>query len=231
MPRRTRSIAGGMACHVLNRAVGRLTLFEEAEDYEAFERVLEQARERESLRILAYCIMPNHWHLVLWPRQGRDDQVSEFMRWLTVTHTQRWHARFGTTGTGPIYQGRFKSFPVQDDAHLWTLIRYVERNPKRAGLVRRAEDWRHSSLWRWAKGDAEAKRLLSSLPATAGRRPRDWIRLVNRPETAAELEAIRRSVGRGSPFGDERWIERTARRLELGSTLRPRGRPRRTDAG
>ncbi len=226
MPRRGRSIVGGMAYHVLNRAVGRQTLFEEPADYDAFERVLEAAHQREPLRILGYCVMPNHWHLVLWPLAGRDDQVSEFMRWLTVTHTQRWHAHFHTSGTGPIYQGRFKSFPVQDDAHLWTLLRYVERNPRRANLVKRAEQWRHSSLWRWTNGDAASKRLLSELPSSSGRRPRNWADLVNRAETEAEVEAIRRCVKRGSPYGEERWRARTVERLGLESTLRSRGRPR-----
>lgn len=233
MPRRARSIVGGMAYHVLNRAIGRQTLFEEPADYDAFERVLEQAHQREPLRILGYCIMPNHWHLVLWPHVGHDDQVSQFMRWLTVTHTQRWHAHFHTSGTGPIYQGRFKAFPVQDDAHLWTLLRYVERNPRRASprtLVRRAEDWRYSSLWRWSKGNAAAKRLLSDLPGSSGRRPRNWIDLVNRPQTEAELDAIHRSVKRGCPFGDERWRSRTIKKLGLESTIRPRGRPRKMAA-
>jgi putative transposase len=81
--------------------------------------------------------MPNHWHLVLWPR--KKGELSEFMRWLTVTHTQRWHASHRTSGTGPLYQGRFKSFPIEDDDHLLAVVRYVERNALRAKLVARAE--------------------------------------------------------------------------------------------
>ena len=230
MPRRARAIVGGHAYHVLNRAVGRQTLFEEPEDYAAFERVLEQAHEREPLRILAYCVMPNHWHLVVWPRAGRDTQVSEFMRWLTVTHTQRWHAHFQTSGTGPIYQGRFKSFPVQNDEHLWRLIRYVERNPKRANLVRRAGDWRWSSLWRWVNGDAGAKHLLSGRSTAVARRPRNWAKLVNEPQTEAELEAILASVRRSRPYGRQRWTERMVQKLGLQWTMRPRGRPRTVEA-
>jgi len=229
MPRRERSIVGAMVYHVLNRAVGRQTVFEEAEDYQAFERVILEALTFEPLRILAYCVMPNHWHFVVWPIAGRDDQVSRFMRWLTVTHTQRWHAHFGTSGTGPIYQGRFKSFPVQNDEHLWTLLRYVERNPKRANLVRRAERWRYSSLWRWANGTDGEKHVLSPPPALAGRRPRNWIDLVNAAESEEELKTIRTCVQRGQPFGDDRWRLRTVRRLGLESTLRPRGRPKKDE--
>jgi putative transposase len=102
-------------CHVLNRGVGRMTLFDKPADYEALEKVIDQTQERAGTRFLAYCLMPNHWHLLVWPRA--DGELSETMRWLMVTHTQRWHAHRHTAGTGPVYQGRFKSFPVQADGH------------------------------------------------------------------------------------------------------------------
>jgi putative transposase len=141
------------------------------------------------------------------------------MRWLTVTHTQRWHAAHRTSGSGPLYQGRFKSFPIEEDDHLLTVMRYVERNALRANLVRRAEAWRWSSLWRCVHGDAAG---LDDGPVAL---PRDWLRRVQSPRTEAELAALRRSVVRGAPFGDESWQERAAERLGLQSTLRPRGRP------
>ena len=118
MPRRTRIATGGLAYHVLNRAVARQSLFDDQADYLALERVIERTHQRLPTRIISYCLMPNHWHLVLWPRQ--DGELSEFMRLLTVTHTQRWHAHRRTAGTGPLYQGRFKSFPIQRDRHLLT---------------------------------------------------------------------------------------------------------------
>ncbi|HEV3084810.1 MAG TPA: transposase, partial [Gemmataceae bacterium] len=106
-----------------------MRLFLKDGDFEAFERILAQTLETRPMRILAYCLLSNHWHLVLWPEH--DGDLSEFLRWLTVTHTQRWHAHYHTTGTGPAYQGRFKSFPVQEDDHLLTVCRYVERNALR----------------------------------------------------------------------------------------------------
>src|SRR5262249_2375803 len=112
MPRRPRFATGGYVYHVLNRAVGRATIFEKSADYAAFEKVLRQAKEWQPLRLLAYCLMPNHWHLLLWPQH--DGDLSEFLRWLTVTHTQRWHAQHHTAGTGPLYHGRLKSFPLED---------------------------------------------------------------------------------------------------------------------
>jgi len=215
---------GGLAYHVLNRAAGRATVFEKAADYEAFERVLEEAWKRQGTRILCYCVLPNHWHMVLWPRA--DHELSEFMRWLTVTHTQRWHANRHTAGTGPVYQGRFKSFPIQQDEHLLWVCRYVERNALRANLVERAEDWQWCSLWRRRQAGKEVGRFLLAKKTWPVEPPRNWLTVVNRAESAEELEALRHSVIRGAPFGGPRWQRCIAAKLGLDSTLRPRGRPK-----
>jgi len=221
MPRRSRLAAGNLAYHVLNRLVGRLPLFERPADYIAFEKILAEAHALTRIRIAAYCLMPNHWHLLLWPRH--DGELSEILRWITVTHTQRWHVHHHTAGTGPIYQGRFKSFPVQTDEHFLAVSRYVEHNALRAKLVTRAEDWRWSSVWRRNQRDAKLTTWLSDWPVE---RPRDWLTRVNRPQSASELEALRVSVQRGRPFGEEAWVKRMAKRFGMESTLRPRGRPK-----
>ena len=159
MGRPHRAAEPGYVYHVLNRANARMTIFRKDADYEAFETVLAEAVERTQTRLLAYCLMPNHWHLLVWPQlQG---ELSQFVGWLTLTHTQRWHAHRKSIGSGHVYQGRFKSFPVQEDEHFYTVARYVERNAQRAKLVRRAEDWRWGSLHRWLRGSAEDKQLLS----------------------------------------------------------------------
>jgi putative transposase len=212
-----------MVFHCLNRSVARLTLFEKPADYEAFERVIEEAVLRLPLRILAYTVMPNHWHFVVWPQT--DTEVTEFFQWLTVTHTMRWHAHYRTGGTGHLYQGRFKTFPVQADEHLLTLLRYVERNPLRARLAERVDQWRWSSAWRRQHGDQEAKQLLSAWPLA---QPRNWLEYVHQPQSEQELEALRRCVQRGTPFGDPQWTRSSAARLGLDFTLRPRGRPRKS---
>jgi putative transposase len=205
---------------VLSRANARLTIFDTDGDYEAFELILSQAVERTATRLLAYCLMPNHWHLLVWPRT--DGELSKFVGWLTLTHTQRWHAHRGTVGLGHLYQGRFKSFPIQQDEHYYTVARYVERNAMRASLVRCAEQWRWGSLHRWLRNNAEDRALLAAWPLP--RRP-SWIEHVNEPLTEPELAAVRRSVNRGRPFGDVSWSDDAVRRLGLESTLRPRGRP------
>jgi len=222
MPRAPRASVGGIVYHVLNRANGGATIFKGAGDYQAFEQALSEARDRLDMRILAYCVMPNHWHMVLWPRQ--DGDLSDFAGWLTTTHIRRWHAFRKSDGTGHLYQGRFKSFPVQEDAHFLTVCRYVERNPLRASLVDRAEDWRWGSLWRRVHGDAQARAILSEWPLPI---PTNWVEWVNQPLTQVELNAIRKCVARGSPYGGADWTGQTAAKLGLEFTLRPRGRPAR----
>jgi len=241
MPRAPRFSEGGTVYHVLNRANRRLALFECDEAYELFLDVLAAAQRRVAMRTLGYCVMPNHWHLLLWPRS--DGDLPEFMRWLTVTHTQRWHGRKGTAGTGHVYQGRYKSFPVQQtrpsarqramgmleggDAVL-SVLRYVERNPVKAGLATRAKAWRWSSAA--GRLRADEKEGVSLTPPPGGLPP-DWSEWVNRPQTDEELAALRRCVAHGCPFGREDWVKRMASECGLESTLRPRGRPRKANNG
>src|SRR5580658_5833113 len=146
MARKPRFSPGGLAYHVMNRASVKIDLFDDAGNYDAFERVLAEATKREAtMRVCAYCLMPNHFHLVLWPKV--DGQLSRFMQWLTMTHTQRWHAHRHSAGRGHLYQSRFKSFPIQENSHFLSVCRYVERNPLRANLAERSQDWRWSSIW------------------------------------------------------------------------------------
>jgi putative transposase len=228
MPRRPRISTGGIVYHVLNRAAGRSRLFDKDDDYLAFLHVIAQTHSRLPLRLLAYCLMPTHWHLLLWPQD--DGQLSEFMRLLSVTHTQRWHAHHHTAGTGPLYQGRFKSFPIQQDHHFLIACRYVERNPLRAGLVQSADRWPWTSLC--ARMQKKPPSWLLPIKDWPVSRPKNWLASVNRAETAGVLEALRQSVKRGRPYGEASWQLRTARQLSLQSTLHPRGRPRlRPEAG
>jgi putative transposase len=210
----------------MNRAVARLPLFQKDADYEAFERVLVEAHEKFPLEVFSYCVMPNHWHFVLRP--AKEGQLTAFLRWVAHTHTMRWHAHYGTSGTGHLYQGRFKAFPVEDDEHFYTVVRYIERNALRAKLVTKAQAWRWSSLWRREFADTEARATLARWPVP---HPRDWIARVNAPQTEAELDAVRRSVRRGRPFGNPDWERMIAERLGLESTFRPRGRPRSPEKG
>ena len=219
MPRTARAAQGNWCYHVLNRGNARAEVFHKPEDYDAFVALFEPACERLRMRILAYCLMPNHFHLVLWPYG--DGDLGRWMQWLMTSHVRRYHRHYG--GSGHVWQGRFKAFPIQEDEHLLGVLRYSERNPQRARLVRKAENWAWSSLRLRAKG-ADAS-LLTRSPVPL---PSNWLQIVHEPQTEAEVEAIRASINRGTPYGSDRWQRRAARQLGLESTLRPRGRPKKS---
>ncbi|MCS7467067.1 transposase [Stieleria sp. ICT_E10.1] len=221
MGRPKRADEAGGVYHMLNRANRRDEIFHKEADYVAFEEILRQAVERSKIKLYSYCVMPNHWHLVVSPEV--DGEMGRFGQWLCLTHTQRYHAHYESTGEGHLYQGRFKSFPVQCDEHFLTLCRYVERNPLSGNLCQHAEQWRWSSLWRWRHGSSQEKSLLASWPIP---RKSGWTQWVSMEFSEKERQQLHWCIKRGVPFGDETWVESTARRLDLESTMRPRGRPR-----
>ena len=221
MPRTARVAPGGMMYHVINRGVGKNDLFFDDDDYLAFERVIQETLEKRPMRIMSYCLMKNHWHFVLWPEN--DGDLARFMQRLTVTHVTRWQKYYNMVGFGHVYQGRFKSFPVETDAYFYQVNRYAERNALRANLVKRAEDWPWGSAWIQKFGTAEHRAMISDWPLP---RPRKWLQYVNEPATESELTALRQSCVRGTPYGSSDWVEKTAIKLGLEATLRSPGRPK-----
>jgi putative transposase len=211
MSRPARRSLGGIVYHVLNRAHNRVMLFGSSQDYAAFENLLVESYQRDPIRILAYCLMPNHWHLVLWPE--KDGQLSGFLQWLTGTHARRWRLSHESVGLGYVYQDRYKSFPVEEDEHLLTVCRYVERNPLTAKLVRRAEQWRWSSLWRRVQPDRSVMQWLAHWPLKPSSL-KEWLTLVNEPQSEKELARLHQCSERGTPFGNDGWCERIAKGTE-----------------
>ncbi|HVZ21834.1 MAG TPA: transposase [Vicinamibacterales bacterium] len=201
--------------HVLNRSAKRARLFEHAADFSSFEHLLSEGVDAYRIALFAYCIMPNHWHLLLMPTV--DGSLSRFMHWLTTTHSRRWQLAHDAEGAGAVYQGRFKSLPVGNDSHFLWVCRYVERNALRANLVDTAESWRWSSLWH--RHRATDARWLAPCPVAL---PSGWVGLVNEPQTDAELAAFRRAIHSGEPFGTPEWRHDISRDLSLKT--RPRGR-------
>jgi putative transposase len=219
MPRQARVAPGGYYYHVLNRSAGRFTLFRSDRDFQAFHRLILEANKLNPIQILAWCVMSNHWHFVVYAEH--DGQLTRFFRWLTNTHAVRWRVAHGNRGYGHVYQGRFKNFAVQDDQHLLTVIRYVERNPLTARMVKSARHWHYSSLGVRYNEKDEMRGLLSDWPIP---RPRDWQDQVDEPVTAKEVERLQRSVKRGTPFGDDPWTHRVIDRLKLKHTVNAPGR-------
>jgi len=202
-----------------------MRIFHKAEDFTAFERVLAEGLQRYPVELFTYSLMPNHWHLVVRPKTGKA--LGRWMGWVGVTHVRRYHEHYHSRGGGHLYQGRFKSFPVEEDDYYLTLCRYVEANALRATLVERAEEWQWSGLWRRAQGqEGDDGLVLSPWPVE---RPRNWTARVNAHLGAAQLATLRACVDRGRPLGSEQWVAATARRLGLDFTLRGPGRPRKQE--
>ena len=221
MSRIERVDVGNQIYHVINRSNSRVKIFDNDKDYKDFENILEEAKEKYNMRILAYCIMPNHWHLLLFPRN--DGDLSKFMGWLTNTHTRRWHTSKKTIGHGHLYQGRYKSFLCQNDFHFLALVRYVERNAKRAKLVRQAQEWKWSSVWRRIYGTENQKKVLSSWPVVM---QSDYLKYLNEPQKEEEIDIIKRSIIKNIPFGSDVWCNVIVKKFKLEQTLRGVGRPK-----
>jgi putative transposase len=219
MPRTARACAAGYTYHVLDHGNARNTVFHKTADYDAFLEMMAEASLRTPMRTLAYCLMPNHFHFSLWPHE--DGDLSRWRHWLLTTHVRRYLRHYHSSGH--VWQGRFKAFTIEEDEHLLTVLRYIERNPLRAGLVNRAEAWSWSSL-RWLASPDQAPVRLEAGTVLQGTA---WVEGVNAAMTEAEVEVerVRESVRRDRPFGSAGWTTATARTLGLESSLRPRGRP------
>lgn len=221
MPRTARASLGGYCYHVLNRGNARRRVFHKDADYEAFLTAMANAHEQLPMRVLGYCLMPNHFHLVLWPIE--DGDLSKWMHWLMNAHVRRYHKHHKSSGH--LWQGRFKAFPIAEDDYLLTALRYVERNALRARLAARAEQWRWCSAPWWQPG-AIRPRFAHRGPV---RRGKNWLEWVNTTPPEQEIAEIRKSLDRGRPLGNEKWVKQTAARMDLESTLRPRGRPKKEE--
>jgi putative transposase len=149
MPRIPRGQQAGFVYHVINRGNGRATIFHKAQYYQAFLSILALAKARHPVKIFTFSLMPNHFYFVI--EASHHQSLSRFMQWLLTSHVRRYHKHYGSSGH--VWQGRFKSFPVQRDEHLLMVVRYVLQNPVRSGLVSSVNDWPWSSSpCRWPHG-------------------------------------------------------------------------------
>lgn len=158
--------------HVVNRGNDRRQLFADAGDYDDFLEMLDSCLERRPVPVLAYALMPNHWHLLLRP--GSSSELSQLLHSLTARHAARFRHASGTVGGGHVYQARFSSTVVRDAVQYLRTVRYVETNPLRAKLVGRAEDWKWTSLFERVQ---EPRRLTAGPVALPP--PAEWLSFLN----------------------------------------------------
>jgi len=225
MPRSPRPVADGLLYHAINRGNNRAAVFLAAADYLTFLHALAQTRRRYPFRLYGYCLMTNHFHLLLSPDPGQS--ISRILQSLSVAHTWHYHQRQATVGH--VWQGRFKSPVIEEDDHALVVLRYIEANPLRAGMVSNLASYPWSSYRVHGMGGSDP--LLTPLPIweslgkQEARRQAYWREWLHTPFREAELGAVRRSVVTGRPFGST-WTRRVAGLLGLGLEERRRGRPK-----
>jgi putative transposase len=210
MPRIPRGLGGGGVVHVLSRGNARATVFHTGSEYSDFIGLLDEARTQYGVKLYAFCVLPNHFHMVL--RTDCSRELSDLMQWWLTSHVRRHHKRHGSSGH--VWQGRYKSFPIQEDSHLLTVLRYVLLNPCRAGLAAFPDEWKWSSL--------HFRQMLSVWPVPLPTKFQTWLAEPLEQDMAAK---VKRSIRRGTPFGDVDWQARAVQQWGLWSTVRPRGRP------
>ena len=205
MPRISRGLADGEIYHIINRGNRRAEVFHEREDYEKFITLLQEAKKISNVKIYAFALMPNHFHLIVEPNKAED--LSKFMQWLLTSYVRFYNKMYKTSGH--LWQGRYKSFIVQKDNYLLTLLNYVEQNPERANLKE----------WEFVSSKYKDSVLIDKLPIDI---PDDWSDFVGMKEKAK----IEKSIDRQSPYGEDNWREEICETYDLISTIRPRGRPK-----
>lgn len=196
MPTKPRIQAGNVVYHVMNRAIRNLSPFQTDRDYLEFEKILRRALEKYKVRVISYCIMPNHWHLLLWP--CATGVLSRFVQWISSVHAKLWNRTHSAVGRGAIYQSRYKSIPVKSDGHLLVAMRYVEQNPLRAGLVKKP---RH---WRWSSAHERTLKLRNVTPIITTEQtpvPPDFVSELDERTSRVELGVIRTHIRKSIPFG------------------------------
>ena len=198
MARSLRNIAPFCFHHVCNRGVRKRTIFLKDGDYKAFIKVLADAGEKTGIRVIAFCLMPNHFHIVMQPTA--DVSVSTYIHWVTSTHVRRYHKHYDQVGFGHLYKDRFRNTICAEARNLLSVIRYVEANPLKAGLVKSAADWRWSSLWLREHGDPDGLLLDCPFPL-----PFNWVQYIDTTTVVDGGLVVRR----------KRYQERQKRKVEL----------------
>jgi putative transposase len=196
MPDRPPGGFAGTTFHVVNRATHGKLLCRDFGEYLAFIRILAWALRGAPVDLFALCVMPNHFHLLVRPVGDKD--LAAFMHRFQMTHALRLRQWSGTQGRGAVYQGRYRASRVHDESYFYRAVRYVERNPVRAGLAKWSDEW----MWSSASPVAEMQGVrLAEWPLP---RPTGWMDFVNEVEPESDLAFMRRRIKRREPLIDSK---------------------------
>jgi putative transposase len=219
MPRIARGLADNQIYHIINRGNRKESVFHDSYDYEKFLKLLEEAKEKYSIKIYAYCLMSNHFHLVVFTPLAQS--LSQAMQWIGTSYVRYYNKRYKISGH--LWQGRYKSFIVQEDNYLLMLLKYVEANPLRAKIVKDAIDYKYSSTYNRIN---DTKDIIDNPPINL---PKNWNEFINEKESQVNLDIIRNSINRQAPLGAKNWQEKIVKEYGLESTINPRGRPKKSN--
>jgi putative transposase len=221
MPRIARGLADNQIYHIINRGNRREAVFHDNYDYEKFLKLIIESKEKYAIKIYAYCLMPNHFHLVIYTKYA--DSLSQAMHWISSSYVRYYNKRYNISGH--LWQGRYKSFIVQEDSYLLVLLKYVEANPKRARIVKDCIDYKYSSANNRIKNNENL--ITDEVPILL---PDDWYAYINSDEKITDIESIRNCINRQAPLGDKNWKYMVSKQYNLESTMNPRGRPKKEES-
>ena len=197
MPKRILRIPGRIPLHVCNRSAAQIKIFHSAADYVRFETCLKEMLEKFPLRLFAFCIMPNHWHLLIEGDSGQE--VTQGLHWLGTTHAIRLRKDTGSIGRGAVYQNRFRAYPIQRNGAFYRVAHYIERNPVDASLCPQPEKW----LWSSASPEKATNLTLADWPIS---KPSNWAKTIQNPLDEVVLGQIHSHEILQRPYGDPEWV-------------------------
>lgn len=209
MPRIARGLAGGEIYHIINRGNRRTEVFHNTQDYEKFIELMHEAKKMTNIKLYSFVLMPNHFHFIVEPNEAED--LSKYMQWLLTSYVRYYNKTYKTSGH--LWQGRYKSFIVQKDNYLLTLLNYVEQNPIRAKLKQ----------WTYVSSNSKINDFIDELPIKL---PENWEEIKKDILKKKDKEKIDNSIQRQSPYGEDDWVHDIALKYDIVSTINPRGRPK-----
>ena len=224
MPRLARTVCARVPHHITQRGNRREKVFFTDADRAAYLGWLKEYAEKHTLEILAYCLMPNHIHLIVVP--ATEEGLHQALKPLHMRYAQRINRARGWKGH--LWQGRFFSAAL-DEAYLWAAIRYVERNPGRARMVRKAENYPWSSAGAHCGLRQDAVLTQKAYWRKQFEAIGDWSAWLAQGDEPEKLERLRRNAEKGLPCGSDRFIRKLEKLTGRVLQYRPRGRPRKDD--